>query len=164
MPSEFYFGDDAVIQTFTEEDGSTSLTFAKAKSALARAEAEHEELFAPGSVTRQEVMRREIAVIVEFEAVQFNEDIAQYWLDGQGTSSTTITDDVHVQTYQATLLSPMTDHTGATSDEFLKAVVSGIHFPDMPLINLAEGEYSRKSLTGRGSAVTFTKETGALPA
>lgn len=163
MPSERYFGDDVSLSSFTEEDGSTSLTLAKAKSAIARAEADHQELYAPGSIKRQDVMRREIAVIVELEAVEFNEDIVQYWLDGQGSTSTTIVDDVHVQTYSATLVHAMTDHTGATGDEYLKAVVTGIHFPEMPMIVANEGEFSAKSLTGRGKAVTFTKETGALP-
>lgn len=148
------------IDTFQEEDGSSSLTAAKAKSGTVRAEADHQELYAPGSITREDVMRREMAVIVELEFVEFNEDIAQYWLDGQGSTSTTITDDVHVQTFKVILEHAMTDNTGGTSDEYLKADVTGVHFPEMPLILANESEYSAKSLTGRGKAVTFTKETG----
>lgn len=161
MPTDLYFGDDITIATFQEADGSTSLTAGKARSGNVRAEADHVELFTTDSITRDEVKRRELVVIVELEFVEFNEDIVQYWLDGTGSTSTTINDDSAVQEYDITLEQLMTDHTGSSGDEKLKAAVTGVHFPEMPMIDFSEGEYSAKSLTGRGDAITLTKESVA---
>ncbi len=155
MPTEIYFGDDVTISAQIDGNG---VTIGKARSAMVRAEADHVELFTTASVTRDEVKRREVSIIVELEFVQFNEDIAQYWLSGDGTTtSTTLTDDTNVATFQVTIEHLMTDHTGSTGDESLKAVIDNVHFPEMPLINAQEGEYAVKSLTGRGDGVTFTK-------
>ncbi len=158
MPTDTYFGDDVTL-TF-ETQGGTSLTAGKARSASIRAEADHVELFTTDSITRDEVKRREVSIIVELEFVQFNEDIAQRWLAGdETTTSTTLTDSSDVALFKVTVEHLMTDHTGSTGDESLKAVVSNVDFPEMPLINAQEGEYSVKSLTGRGDGVTFTLET-----
>jgi len=160
MPSNRYFGDD--IATFRIEIDSTELTAGKVRNVSIRGEANHNELFTPESVTRDDVKRREVAVVVEMTLVEFNEEIAQYWLDGSGSNtSTSVNDDSNVAEYSVTLEQNMTDHTDSSGDESLKAVVDNVHFEEMPLIDLAEGEYNEHDLTGRGDGVELTKEAVA---
>jgi len=158
MPTNRFFGDD--IATFKVEINSTTVTAGKVRDVSIRAEADHVELFTTDSVTRDDVKRREVAVICEFTVVEFNEEVAQYWLDGSGSStSTTVSDDTNVAEYTVTVEQNMTDHTNTAGDESLKAVVDNVHFDEMPLIDLAEGEYNEHDLSGRGDGVTLTKES-----
>lgn len=166
MPSNRFFGDD--IATFKVEIDGTEITAGKVKDATITAVADHVKLFSPDdssssdtTVTRDEVKRREVEVEVEFTIVQFNEELAQYWLNGGGSTSTTITDTTDVAEFDVTLEQNMTDHTGTTDDESLKAVVDNVEFPEMPLLDLAEGEYNEHQLSGTGDGVTLTKETVA---
>ena len=157
MPTDRFYGDDVEL---TVEINSTTLTAGKARSITVEAVAEHVELLTPEDVSFIDVKRRDVAVQVDLEFVEFNEDIAQYWLQGDGSStSTTINNDSNVAQFDITCEVDMTDHTGETGDESLKAVVNGVHYENMPLIDTTEGEYATKSLSGgRGNAVTFTKE------
>lgn len=160
MPTNRYFGDD--IATFKVEINSTEITAGKVRDVSIRAEADHTELFTTDSVTRDDVKRREVAAVVEFTIVEFNEELAQYWLSGDGSgTSTTVTDDTNVAEYTVTVEQNMTDHTGSSGDESLKAVVDNVHFEEMPLIDLAEGEFNEHDLSGRGDGVTLTKESVA---
>jgi hypothetical protein len=160
MPSNRYYGDD--IATFKIEIDSTELTAGKVRNVSIMGEASHNELFTSDQVTREDVKRREVAVVVEMTIVEFNEELAQYWLDGSGSAqSTTVVDDSNVAEYTVTLEQNMTDHTGSSGDESLKAVVDNVHFEEMPLIDLAEGEYNEHDISGRGDGVTLTKETVA---
>lgn len=161
MPTDRFYGDD--IATFKVEIGSspTTVTAGKVKDASIMGEAEHNELFTTDSVTRDDVKRREVAVTVEFTVVEFNEELAQYWLSGSSSTSTTVTDDSAVAEFDVTLEQNMTDHTGSSGDESLKAVVSNVHFPEIPIIDLAEGEYNQHQLSGRGDGVTLTLESVA---
>jgi hypothetical protein len=164
MPTDRFFGDD--IATFKVEIASTTLTAGKVKDVTITAVADHVKLFAPDdssssdtTVTRDEVKRREVEIEVEFTIVQFNEELAQYWLNGGGSTSTTINDTTDVAEYDVTLEQNMTDHDGSTDDESLKAVVDNVEFSEMPLLDLAEGEYNEHQLSGTGDGVTFTKQT-----
>jgi hypothetical protein len=157
MPTNRYYGND--IATFKVEIGGTEVTAGKVKDVSITGEAEHDELFSADSVTRDDVKRREVAVVVEFTIVEFNEELAQYWLNGSSSTSTTVTDDTNVAEFDVTLEQNMTDHTGSSGDESLKAVVDNVHFSEMPIIDLAEGEYNEHSLSGRGDGVTLTKES-----
>ena len=55
----------------------------------------------------------------------------------------------------------MTDHTGSSGDESLRAAVDNVHFEELPLIDLAEGEYNEHDLSGRGDGVELTREAVA---
>jgi hypothetical protein len=160
MPSNRYYGDD--IATFKVEIDGTELTAGKVRDVSITGEASHTELFTTDQVTREDVKRREVAVVVEMTIVEFNEELAQYWLDGSGSAkSTTVVDDSNVAEYTITLEQTMTDHTDSSGDESLKAVVDNVHFEEMPLIDLAEGEYNEHDLSGRGDGVTLTNESVA---
>lgn len=155
IPSNRYFGDDA---TLTVEHGGTAVAVAKARNVMVRAEAEHVELFSTESVTREDVKRREVRVVCEMEFVEFDEEFAQLWLGG-GTAQDTINDTTDVAVFDVTLEIDMTDHDGQSGSESLKAAVENVHFPEMPLASMTEGEYTAHNVTGRGDAVTYTKET-----
>jgi len=159
MPTNRYWGDD--IATFKVEIDGTEVTAGKVRDVSIRGEAEHTELFTTDSVTRDDVKRREVAVTVEMTIVEFNEELAQYWLDGTGSTSDTVNDTSDVAEFDVTVEQNMTDHTGSTGDESLKAAVDNVHFPEMPLIDLAEGEFNEHDLSGRGDGVTLTKEAVA---
>lgn len=161
MPTERYFGDDMTL-TFQTEANSNSLTAAKLRGVTITVTANHQEFYSADSVKREDVKRRELAVEVEIEYAQFNEDVAQYWLQGDdSTTSTSINDTSDVTLFNLTGEVNQTDHTGSSGDESLKAVVSEIHFEEMPVFDSQEGEYLAQNLTGRGSDVTLTKETVA---
>jgi hypothetical protein len=158
MPTNRYYGDD--IATFRVEIDGTELTAGKVRNVSIMGEASHNELFTTDQVTREDVKRREVAVTVEMTIVEFNEDLAKYWLDGSGSAqSTTVVDDSNVAEYTITLEQNMTDHTDSSGDESLKAVVDNVHFEEMPLIDLAEGEYNEHDLSGRGDGVELTNES-----
>lgn len=161
MPTNRFYGGD--IATFSVEINSTTVTAGAVTEVSIRGEAEHDEFFDPENVTRDDVKRREVAVVVEFTIREFDEALAQYWLDGSGSStSSTVVEDSNVAEFDSiTFEQNMTDHTGSSGDESLKAVVDNVHFPEMPLIEMAQGEYNEHSLTGRGDGVTLTLETVA---
>jgi len=156
MPTDRYWGEDATL-TVAHEDG-TAVVVGMARNVSIRAAAEHVELYTPESILRQDVKRREVAIIVEMEFVEFDEDFAQMWLAGSSTGTTTITDDSDVALFDVTLEMDMTDHTGVANDESLKAIAEDVHFPEMPLVTLAQGEYVAHNVSGRGKSVTYTKE------
>jgi len=159
MPANRYFGGD--IATFKVEINSTEITAGAVTDVSIRGEADHTEFFDPEQVTRSDVKRSEVAVVVEMTIREFDEALAQYWLDGSGSStSSTVVEDSNVAEFTSiTVEQNMTDHTNSTGDESLKAVVDNVHFEEMPLLDLAQGEYNEHSLTGRGDGVTLTKET-----
>ena len=157
MPTNRFFGGD--IATFKVEISGTTVTAGAVTDVSIRGEADHTEFFDPENVTRDDVKRSEVAVIVEMTIREFNEELAQYWLNGTSSTSTTVTEDSNVAEYTITLEQNMTDHTGSSGDESLKAVVDNVHFEEMPLIDLAEGEYNEHDISGRGDGVTLTKET-----
>jgi hypothetical protein len=159
MPTNRYFGGD--IATFKVEINSTEITAGAVTDVSIRGEADHTEFFDPEQVTRSDVKRSEVAVVVEMTIREFDEALAQYWLDGSGSStSSTVVEDSNVAEFTSiTVEQNMTDHTNSTGDESLKAVVDNVHFEEMPLLDLAQGEYNEHSLTGRGDGVTLTKET-----
>jgi len=157
MPTNRYFGGD--IATFKVEIDSTELTVGAVTDVSIRGEADHTEFFDPEQVTRGDVKRSEVAVVVEMTVREFDEELAQYWLDGSGTSTnTTVTEDSNVAEYTVTLEQNMTDHTSSSGDESLKAVVDNVHFEEMPLLDMAQGEFNEHQLTGRGDGVTLTLE------
>lgn len=158
MPTNRYWGEDV---TLTIEIGGTSITAGKAKSIAIDLSAEHADLFTPESLTRADVKRREVTVPVSLELVEWNEEIIQYWLGGDGTTSQTINETSEVAQFEVTAELNMTDHTGTTGDESIKAVVTGVDFEDLPVIPADEGEYSQMSLDGTGEGITVTKETVA---
>jgi hypothetical protein len=157
MPTDRYFGGD--IATFKVEISGTAVTAGAVTDVSIRGEADHTEFFDPENVTRDDVKRSEVAVVVEMTIREFNEELAQYWLNGTSSTSTTVTEDSNVAEYTITLEQNMTDHTNSTGDESLKAVVDNVHFEEMPILDLAQGEYNEHSLTGRGDGVTVTKVT-----
>jgi hypothetical protein len=157
MPTDRYYGDD--IATFSVDINGTTVTAGKVRNVSIQGEANHTELFTTASVTRHDVKRREVAVVVEFTIVEFNEELAQYWLDGSTAQSTTVVDDSNVAEFDVTIEQNMTDHTGSSGDESLKAVVDNVHFEEMPILDLAEGEFNEHDLSGRGDGVTLTKQS-----
>lgn len=159
MPTNRYYGGD--IATFTVKINSTDLTAGAVTDVSIRGEAEHTEFYDPESVTRDDVMRSEVAVVVEFTIREFDEALAQYWLDGSGSStSSTVVEDSNVAEFTSiTFEQQMTDHTGSAGDESLKAVVDNVHFSEMPILDMAQGDYNEHSLTGRGDGVTVTLES-----
>jgi len=159
MPTNRYFGGD--IATFKVEIDSTEITAGAVTDVSIRGEASHTEFFDPEQVTRSDVKRSEVAVVVEMTIREFDEQLAQYWLDGSGSStSSTVVEDSNVAEFDSiTVEQNMTDHTNSAGDASLKGVVDNVHFPEMPIIDLAQGEYNEHSLTGRGDGVTLTKET-----
>jgi hypothetical protein len=160
MPTNRYFGDD--IATFSVDIDGTTVTAGKVKDVSIVASGEHTNLFSADSVKRTEVKRSEVTVDIEFTIVEFNEELAQYWLQGDSsTTSTTINDDSNVAQFDVTVEQNMTDHDGSSGDESLKAVVDGVDFPEMPILELAEGEFNEHSLSGTGTGVTVTKESVA---
>lgn len=159
MPSDRYFGDD--IATFRVDINGTLVTAGKVRDVEITGTADHVELFTASSVTREDVKRREVGADVDMTILEFNEEIAQYWLNGGESTSTTINEDNGVAKFNITVEQKMTDHTGASGDESLKVVANETDFPEMPLINLAEGEYTEKQLSGSAKNVTVTKETVA---
>jgi len=159
MPANRYFGGD--IATFKVEINSTEITAGAVTDVSIRGEADHTEFFDPEQVTRSDVKRSEVAVVVEMTIREFDEALAQYWLDGSGSStSSTVVEDSNVAEFTSiTVEQNMTDHTNSTGDESLKVAVDNVHFEEIPLLDLAQGEYNEHSLTGRGDGVTLTKET-----
>jgi hypothetical protein len=156
MPSNRYYGDD--IATFRVEIDGAVVTAGKVREVSITGEADHTELFTTDQATREDVKRREVAVSVEFTIVEFNEELAQYWLAGSDSPSTTIVDDSNVAEFDIILEQNMTDHTDSSGDESLRAAVDNVHFEEMPIMDLAEGEFNEHDLSGRGDGVGLTKE------
>lgn len=159
MPTNRYYGDD--IATFDVTINSTTLTAGVVTECSIRLEEEHDELFDPEEISFDQVKRREAAIVVEFNVKEFDEAIAQYCLQGDSTStSTTLTNTSDVAQFDSiTLEQNMTDHTGAAGDESLKAVVDNVHFSEVPILDIAQGEFVEHSWSGRGDGVELTKET-----
>lgn len=159
MPTDRYYFDEG---TLTIEINGTSLTAAHVRNVTITPAADHNRFYGPDSIKRQEVKRSNFRVNVELTLGEFNEDLVQYWLQGDAsTTSTTINDDNNVAEFTVTAEQNMTDHTNTSGDESLKAVVSNVDFPEMPAIDGTENEYMDRPLTGEGDDVTFTKEVVA---
>lgn len=161
MPTNRFFGDDMTLSIETQSNAN-ALTVAKLRGVTIRAEAEHIEFFSADEVTFQDVKRREVVVIAEVEYAEFAESFAQYWLQGDdSTTSTTITNSSDATQYKITGEVDMTDHTESSGDESLKAVVENAHTEEALMFDSQEGEYLAHNATFRGSAITFTKEAVA---
>lgn len=155
MPSKRYYGDEG---TLSATINGTTVDVAEARGVTVTPAADHNEFYGPDDIERQDVKRSNFRVDVEIEIAEFDDDFVQYWLQGGGT-----TDDTKATTPQNThnvTQFQVTAEEQQTSGDFkLKAVVNETHFPEMPAIDFAEGEYSTRSMTGTGSGITFTNES-----
>lgn len=158
MPTDRFYFDEGTLDITI---GGTAVTAAHVRDVTITPAADHNEFYGPDSIKRQEVKRSNFRVDVELTIGQFNEELLQYWLAGDGTTSTTVNDDNNVAEFQVTAEQDMTDHTNTTGDESLKAAVANVHFPEMPAIDGTENEYIDQSVSGTGDGVTWTKETVA---
>lgn len=157
MPTNRYFFDEG---TFSMDIDGTTITVGHARNITITPAADHNRFYGPDSITRQDVKRHSFRVNVEVEIAEFTEDMVQYWLQGDGsTTSTTIIDSNNVVEFDLTAEQNMTDHTGSSGDESLKAIVSNVDFPEMPAIDGTENEYMSRQLSGEGDGITFTKES-----
>lgn len=157
MASNRYFGDD--IATFSVEINGTSVTAGKVKDVSITVSGEHTNLFSADSVKRTDVKRSEVTVDVEFTIVEFNHELAAYWLEGSDSAdtstATTINDDSNVATFDITVEQDMTEPgTDSGDPQGLKADVTEVDFPELPVIELAEGEFNEHSISGTGTGVS----------
>jgi hypothetical protein len=160
--SNRYFGEDIV--TFSVEINGTSIVAGGVKDVVITPVGEHTNLFDAESVKRREVRRSEVTVDVEFTIVEFNNELAAYWLEGNDSADpstpTSINDTSEVAQFDITLEQDMTETTGTSGDpKGLKADVDGVDFPELPLLELAEGEFNEHSFSGTGDDATIEQTT-----
>jgi len=158
MSTNRYFGDDIATFSVVLQDGTsdgTPVVAAGVKDVTITGSGEHTNLFTAQSVKRQEVKRSEVTFDVEFTIVEFNNELAAYWLSGgdetvdPSTSPVSLADTTDVAKFDATVEQDSTDGNAT-----LKADISGMDIPEIPILELAEGEFNEHSYSGTADDVT----------
>jgi hypothetical protein len=150
MAAERYFGDSMTVTIDTEDTSPVSVPVGSLQQVQIIANAEHVELTSADTTKRDDVAKRNFGVDVTVGVAAFDMTIVEEWLGGDGSSSSSYTDDNSVALF--TVAGSVTGSDGTTHT----ATVDGVYFPQMPIIDAQEGQWVRHNVQGDGADVTIS--------
>lgn len=150
MANEAYsLQDYTTLDLETSQDTPTSTPVAGVTNVEITPTVSIERLYTGDTIKIEDQLQHEFQVPVTIEYMKFDPVIAEQWLGGEGgTSANSMTDTSKPQKYSLT--GDFESRDGTT----LSIEVSGITFPEMPLIAAANGEYAQWGLEGTGEDIT----------
>lgn len=135
---------------------STSVPIAGIQGVTAVPNVSIEQLYTGDSIKMEAQQQHEAAVDVGIEYAKWDQDatFVQQWLGGDGSSSSSWTDDNNPQKFE---LSATWDTVGG--DRTWDFTITGITFEEFPLVDSSMGEYLSRDLSGTGEDVTDVSTT-----
>lgn len=147
--SDLFHANDYGTLTMNNEAGSETVV-AGIKGVTVTPAAEDSQFYTADSNKIVDQIHYEHSVNVEIEFAFWDGDFAAEWLGGSGSTATSWTDTTDPELFQlATYTHPSRDDSNE-----ITLTVSNITFPEIPLIDMSEGEYVTWSLSGTGEDVT----------
>jgi hypothetical protein len=150
MAAENWFADTMTATVETEDSSPVSVPVGSFKQVTISAEADHVELYSADTIEREQVNKRAFKVNVNAGVAAFDNTFIEEWLGGDGPSSTSLTDDNSVATFD--LEGSITSAAGTT----YTATVTGLYFPTLPIMDAQEGAWVQHNYQGTGSAVSIS--------
>lgn len=143
----YWFSDFATLEL--EKSGGTTDYAAGIKGATIEAEYQTlERLYTADSTQIEAQKQAEAHVPVELNYVKFDPEFAKEWLGGSGSSATSLTDTSDPQKYKLT-----GDFDNADGSTQINIEVTGITFPNIPLLDGSQDEFVEWSLSGSGENI-----------
>lgn len=151
MPDAYVLDDYTTLDLTTNDQTSTATPVAGIQGVTIVPAVSIEQLYTADSIKIEEQKQFEAAVNVEVEYSLWDEDasVVQQWLGGAGSSATSLTDSSDPQKFD---ISGTFDSVGG--DRTLDVTVTGITFPEMPIIDTERGEFVSRNLSGTGEDIT----------
>ena len=158
MTAKHYFGNRMALVV---NDGSDH-TMAALHGAEFTVSAEHIEAYSMDSIERDDVARVKVKVDVKVKYAKFDPVVASWWQMGilSGTAGTMTGATVDTNSVALFDIEGLLKDGAATDYTDLKAVVSDVYFPSMPLV-ISENQWVQMDLSGVGKSVTFSNPTRA---
>ena len=155
MVDKHYFGNRMTLKV-----GST--TIAALHGVEITTSAEHIEAYSMDSVFRDDVARVKMKVDVKVKYAKFDPTVTTWWQMGilSGTAGTMTGATVDTNSVALFDIEGLLKDGAATDYTDLKAVVSDVYFPSMPLV-ISENQWVQMDLSGVGKSVTFSNPTRA---
>lgn len=151
MAAENYFADSMTATVETEDSTPVSIPVGSLKEVTIMVEAEHVELTSADTILREAVAKRDLSISVTAGVAAFDSTIVQEWLGGSGSAAGSPTDDNTVATF--TLTGSITSQNGTN----IEAVVEGLYFPSLPVMEASEGEWIQHNYEGDARTITITE-------
>lgn len=153
MASDRWFGNNAELSLETSD--GTSIAVGALQGVSFVASAEHIALWSMGTNFRVDVRKHQHTVPVEASLAAIDIALIQQWLSGDGeTVDGTWEDTTEVR--QFTLTGEFAPADGGTSHE---GVVTGVYFPEMPIMDAEMGAWVTHDLSGEGASVVFKEKS-----
>lgn len=151
MAAQRYYGDDATL--LLEDDAATpaEIPVASLKGLTITLSAEHTKLYSGDSIIAEAEKKSQAEFPIEISVAAFDVALMQAWLSGDSTtpSTTGLTDTSDVAEFR--VKGDMTSVDGATTTS---VQVTGVTFPDLPALDMSEGEYIVHDISGSGKNIT----------
>lgn len=148
--AEVYTLNDWTTLDLAEQDGDTSMAVAAIHNVSITLSMDRETLFTADSVKPLDKMHHSGVVPVEIEFARFTGDYVEQVLDGAGgQTATSWTDTSDPQLFDLDFTIPSRDGSQEAS-----VTVTGIDFPELPILELSENEYAAWNLSGEGMDIT----------
>jgi len=125
--------------------GSEEVTVAAVRGVTITPSVEIDELWSADQGTVEELKQREFTCDVEIEYARFDSDLAEEWMGGDGTTSTSFADNSDPQEFELTFEVDATD-----AADVLEITVSRIVFEEMPLFDGSHDDWTTWDLSGTG--------------
>ena len=146
MPSAYWL-DDATLDL--ETDDGTAVPVAGIQDVEVVAAVDIVTLFTADSIKPEAKKQQEFEPSVNIGFSKFDPAIVEEWLGGAGASAASMADTSNPQMFTI-------DGTfeAVGGDESFEATVTGITFPEMPIIQASRGEFVQWDLSGDAMDIT----------
>jgi hypothetical protein len=149
--SDPYFADEASLSL--ETDSGTSIPIAGLQDLTVIPSVAIEQLYTGDSIKIDAQKQHEFEVQVEIGFSKWDLTLAEEWLGGPGTTSTSMSDQNDPQKYTAS--GEFTSVDGSLTYQW---EVTGITFEEMPILDFSRGEFIQWDLSGTGEDLTDLSE------
>jgi hypothetical protein len=150
MP-DAYFADEASLSL--ETSAATTVDVAGLQDLTVVPSVSIEQLYTGDSIKIDAQKQHEFEVQVEIGFSKWDLTLAEEWLGGPGTTSTSMSDQNDPQKYTAS--GEFTSVDGSTTYQW---EITGITFEEMPILDFSRGEFIQWDLSGTGEDLTDLSE------
>lgn len=151
MASNRYFGDDMTLSIETEDDVPVTAPVASLQQVTVTPSFNMVELYSADTTKRQDVKQNQFSVSVDIGVSSWDVVLLTEWMGGDGAAASTPADTTDPATFTVTgAVSP----SGGGTD--LEAVVTGVTFGEMPVMDAQTDSFIQKNFSGDGADITVT--------
>lgn len=151
MASNRYFGDDMTLSIATEDATPVTAPVASLQQVTITPSYNVVEHYSADTVKREDVKQNQFSVSVDIGVSSWDVVLLTEWLGGDGLASSTAADTTDPATF--TVEGAVTPSGGGTD---LEAVVTGVTFGEMPVMDAQTDNFIQKNFSGDGADITVT--------